>query len=349
VTVGRQLLAAGRGDVEVVLDDPGRSDARAVRGRPGGPGAPSPAAALPTSSALDDAALPGRRRPAVGQGVAQRGSPATIRSNRKSSSSTASARPAASAPGEQRLHGEVLDGVAEVALGAQRWLGQRRRPAPMAWLADLAGPNRRSRRARPWRGPRGRVGQGPAQRGVGVQRRADPKRSSASAAERRRRPARLTGVEALLARGDRAREDPCIRTSLPILTFSGAISPASSSARKRSTMPFWRTSSCSDSPTIGWPGRSTAADLTTQRDDGLLALGLDLRWAARRCARLGLGLGPHLGDDLRTLGASVLADLVGLAARILRAGRCTGRAPPWPRPGPARPCMPPSMAAARSA
>ena len=100
----------------------------------------------------------------------------------------------------------------------------------------------------------------------------------------------------------------------------------------------------------GQVGRQPA-DLAAQRHDGLLALGLDLLLGGLGDPRgLGLGLAAQLGDDRRTLLARLLADARGLGAglgelRLVLLERRLGL-----RPGPPRPCcMPPSMAAVRSA
>ena len=253
-------LAASR---EVLLEDAGRTATARGAAPPAGPGAtrlrrrPCPRAGRPTSVGLV------LRRRRCGRSSASRrpGLPATIRSKRNSSSSTWSPRPPALGGGEHGLDGEALEGVAQVALGRSsagrraRRRG-RRRPAPTLppkSARDEAALGRR----------RHATGRSTARRSAAllsttaVDARTGPRPSgcqSAPAGEARRRGQRCAAL------GERAADEPRIRRSRPAgaLTFSGWISPASSSARKRSTMPLWRASSSQRlARRSGRPGRWT--------------------------------------------------------------------------------------------
>ena len=72
-----------------------------------------------------------------------------------------------------------------------------------------------------------------------------------------------------------------------------------------------------------------AAHLGAQRDDGLLALGLDLLLRSLGDpSSPGLRLPTHLGDDRSPLLAGLLADPSGLGAGLGQPGRCTAPEPP---------------------
>ena len=150
--------------------------------------------------------------------------------------------------GRQGLDGEVLDRVDQVALGGP--------PLPdhaghelNSGRSDLVGeqpPHELAFGA----GLTSGVRQGPAQSSAGLEGTAHTEEVVGQGG-RFDGPAGSTGqqrVQGSLAVSGRRARGSLHQTSPP--TRSGLMSPDSSSARKRSTMPFWRTSSCSDSPTI---------------------------------------------------------------------------------------------------
>ena len=116
-------------------------------------------------------------------------------------------------------------------------------------------------------------------------------------------------------------------------------------------MPRWRVSSCSDSPTMRL-ARSVDRRPTSPRSDTTACWRSALDLLVARLGdprRLGLGLAAHLGDDRRTLLTRLLADARGLGAGLAScAWYCSSAA--WASAWASSAlCMPPSMAAVRSA
>ena len=203
-------------------------------------------------------------------------SPATIRSNRNSSSSTSSSRPPRLGAGDDRRRPPAARRRRRGhARPHQRW------PAAIlttstASAATPCPPNSCSTRPALSAAVTRRVGQGPAQR------RRSPSSTSATReqllARPRAGPPRPCQDASSAARGaasDSRAERACISdvaAASPRLgagsagsTVSGSMSPASSSARNRSTMPRWRASSCERlaDDAAGQVGRQ-AADLAAQ-------------------------------------------------------------------------------------
>ena len=163
--------------------------------------------------------------------------------------------------------------------------------------------------------PRGRVREGSAQGGAAVDDDGDREELLGEGAHRRPRVER--GVEGRLHR-DCAK--PATSHASDVLTrggtFSGGMSPASSSARKRSTMPLLARlvlqRLTDDATRRGrWTGcpPPCAAGRRPAGARPRLALG-----GLGDAGRLGLGLGAHLRDDRGALLTRGLPDPVGLGA-----------------------------------
>ena len=217
---------------------PGRGAARGTARPPAGRAGPF-LGALPSRSVATTPALPAGS-PSGGwwRGVPQvvTGDDPSKPEEMSSTSSHPALGPARRAGGDTAVDSR---GVAEVPLVRPALADTRRRDSPMARVADLAAEE--ARPGPPAAGsPEGRPGSGAARRC----------RRRPTCANRSRRPGAVDTTDraaSILLHAAALRDDPRIRrlTRLAVEpTFSRFdVAGLESSARKRSTMPFWRTSS----------------------------------------------------------------------------------------------------------
>src|SRR6476620_9247536 len=298
------------------------------------------AATLPCSRRPTSSALPCGSMLRLTSASRSAGLPATIRSNRKSSSSTWSPRLPASAEASTVSTARLSTVALRSRSVDQRWATSSESTSTAAWFTFP--PNSRATRSRLARASR--LGSATARRRVALPSMSAvmPNRASARAPSPRRMPARTgrhAGLRLLQRARNRASGVPALLGRAVAAEVELGLARGSrlgGSSRSRSAHLLGR-----DLPRLelgeeavhdpllaglllqrlahdpaGQVGGETT-HLGAQRDDRLLALGLDLLLRRlREAAGLGLGLAAHLGDDQGALLAGLLADAGSLGAGL---------------------------------
>ena len=351
---GGELVATGRREREVASSTRSKLAAARRRGRPGGPGARVSAVGLALEQLADDAVPCCRRRP--GGRSARR----AARGCRRRSARSGTARPPPGRPGRRFSAPARIDATASASRVSER--SRSVGPALADEVLDhddrlgrdLAGEQLLGER-RPSRRPRatGRRRRGAARWSVEAVDDPDGGRDElvTRATRTRLTPCRRARRRAPCSRRWRPRATglPRIRRPRPDLLGLDALRPrARRGTGRRCPLTGLLVQRLTDDPAGQVGGQ--AADLAAQRDDGLLALGLDLlvRASVMRAASVCACLA-HLGDDLRTLRLASSRIRVA-SSRASAAGPCTAPAPPGPAAWASSALlMPPSIAAVRSA